>query len=96
MTTKPIGNKTGPRGHWPRGKRRHTPSRDWPELRLRLVELLAVPDRSSGRSKRALATRVGVTAATICRWLSGEDMPDAAACRVMRNFARKHEAENGN
>jgi len=84
---KPVGNRTGPRGHWPKGKPRNAPAADWDATRERLNSLLAVVVRTSGVSRRALADYCGVGEYTIRRWLSGKHVPDANACKRMRAWS---------
>ena len=73
---KPVGNKSGPRGHWPKGKPRNEAVDGWPDLKRKINRLLRNPDRK-GRSSRALARHCDVTDRSVRRWLSGEDVPAA-------------------
>ena len=62
------------RGHWPKGKLRHTDT-DAAEVR-RLLDLAG-----ARRQQAALARRLGVASKTIWRWRTGVDVPSAAMAR---------------
>lgn len=64
------------RGHWPAGRRRHSPGTEYDRLLDRLRERL--DRRVWGKvSCRVLADWCGVSDRTVRRWLSGQHLPEA-------------------
>ena len=78
------------RGHWPKGRRRHAldPARHqrvMQQLRT-LLESQAVRGKVSAR---VLAAHLGVSEATIRRWLSEVDLPPPATLRKIEAWVNR-------
>ncbi len=63
-----------PKGHWPKGKRRHADT-DAAEV-VRLLNLAA-----ARRQQAQVARRLGVPVKTIWRWRTGIDVPSARVAK---------------
>lgn len=89
-----------PKGHWPRGRRRHDPSSNWDVIRSRLWLLLDKRGTGSDRtlpasrrvSRHALAKRMRVSDRTVRRWLAGEDFPTARHAAAVDRWCERIEA----
>lgn len=79
------------RGHWPKGKRRNRPPKDWPSVKRALERLLRNPERGDVatelvRSRRGLAAVLGVSDRQVRRWMSEEDMPSVERVAAIRRW----------
>ena len=70
MSKKPTPN----RGHWPKGKSRNDPT-GWEPLRVKLAAFIAANFAANIVSNARVAHAVGVTAATVGKWLRGVAVP---------------------
>lgn len=60
---------TKPKGHWPRGKRRHPEPSDWQRIRA------AMDEAANRRQMRLVAKKIGVHPDTIIMWRKGTLIP---------------------
>ena len=79
------------RGHWPKGKPRNSPPKDWPRVRDKLAKLLVSPDRGPNpdefvRSRLGLARWLKISDRQVRRWLSSEDMPSVQRVELIKKW----------
>ncbi len=81
------------KGHWPRGKRRH--SDDGVRALIARTKRLfrhVVPGKTSAK---ALARAIGVSDRTVHRWLRSEDVPSEANRAAWSKWLEKHDSQAG-
>lgn len=63
----------------------------WRPILTQLLLILRTPDRTVGRSRRALASELGLTDKSLRRWLAGECFPPAQHLPALRSWIRRME-----
>lgn len=77
------------KGHWPKGKRRHSDD----GVRVLITRMKRLLRRPVSRviSQRALAKSIGVSPRTVGRWLRREDCPSQANKRAWAKWLDERE-----
>lgn len=90
--TASAGAQKKPKGHWPAGKRRNDPGKDWPRVLAKLQRVTAEAEADPNiplpqrRSIKGCAAAIGVDAKTVARYVSGWYYPTEETAASIKDW----------